>query len=76
VTSSRAFSPHVQLLLLWLRCEVLGRKWIICGALAFVLAVAWFIGVALLPHHTLNALRQYDTKTGIQEFPHGVRESP
>jgi len=67
--------PIMDRVLLWLRCEVAGRKWILWIALLLVLAVAFEIGVALLPHHVLNTLLQYEEKSnGIREYPNDVRE--
>lgn len=61
--------------LLWLRFQVVGRKWVLWVALLLVLAVVFEIGVALLPHHVLNTLLQYEEKAnGIREYPNGVRE--
>jgi hypothetical protein len=73
--SNRASSSHIQLLTLWLRCEIVGRKWILVVAVLFVLAVAWWVTLATLPHHTLNTLLQYEEKLGVREYPHGIRES-
>ena len=61
--------------LLRLRAVLAGRKWIIWVALAFVLLVAWWVTVSMLPHHVLNTFLQYEEKAnGTREFPHGVRE--
>jgi hypothetical protein len=61
----------------WLCCELAGRKWIVWVALLFLLLVAFQIGVALLPHHVLNTMLEFEEKSnGIREFPHGVREGP
>jgi UPF0716 family protein affecting phage T7 exclusion len=46
-----------------LRGAVAGRKWIIWVALLFLVLVAYWIGVSLLPHHVLNTLRQYEEKS-------------
>jgi hypothetical protein len=70
--------PIMDRMLLWLRLEGAGRKWIIWLVLVFVLVVAFEIGVALLPHHVLNTWLRYEEKSnGIREyFPNGVREVP
>ena len=69
--------PIMNRVLLWLRLDFAGRKWIIWIVLVCLLLVAFEIGVALLPHHVLNMALEYEEKSnGIREFPHGVREVP
>jgi hypothetical protein len=69
--------PIMNRVLLWLRLDFAGRKWIIWIVLVCLLLVACEIGVALLPHHVLNMALEYEEKSnGIREFPHGVREVP
>jgi hypothetical protein len=70
-------SQRVSSAWVWLCCELAGRKWIVWVALLCLLAVAFQIGVALLPHHVLNTMLELEEKSnGIREFPNGVREGP
>ena len=49
---------------------LVGRKWVLILVLLFLLAVAFWIGVALLPHHVLTTMLQYEEK------PNGLRNPP
>jgi hypothetical protein len=60
-----------------LRLAIEGRKWILWVVIAGVLVVAWFVVVALLPHHVVNTLQHYEEQAnGLGEHPPVVRESP
>lgn len=60
-----------------LRLLIDRRKWVLWVAIAVVLIVAWFVLVALLPHHVVDTLRHYEEQpNGVREYPHGVRETP
>jgi hypothetical protein len=60
-----------------LRLAVDERKWILWVVIAGVLVVAWFVVVALLPHHVVNTLQHYEEQAnGLGEHPPAVRESP
>ncbi len=53
------------------------RKWMLWVAIAVILLVAWFVFVALLPHHVVDTLKHYEEPpNGLREYPHGVRETP
>jgi peptidoglycan/LPS O-acetylase OafA/YrhL len=58
----------------WIRIELAGRRWLLLAVVALVLAIGWWVVLASLPHHVLNTYLEYDTKTGIREFPRGVPE--
>ena len=60
-----------------LRLIIDERKWVLWVAIAAVLVVAWFVLVALLPHHVVDTLKRYEEQpNGLREYPHGVRETP
>lgn len=53
------------------------RKWILWVAVAALVLIAWFVFVALLPHHVVDTLKRYEEQpNGLREYPHGVRETP
>lgn len=59
-----------------LAIELSGRRWVIWLALACLVIVAVELAVALLPHHLVHALNEYEEKSnGSNELsPNGVRE--
>jgi hypothetical protein len=60
-----------------LRLVLDDRKWILWVAIACVIVLAWFVAVALLPHHVVDTLKRYEEQpNGLRESPPGVRESP
>ena len=60
-----------------LRLAIGERKWILWVIIATVLIVAWFIVVALLPHHVVNTLQSYEEQAnGLRETPRGLSKSP
>ncbi len=62
--------------LLQLRLAIDRRKWILWAIIATILVIAWFVVVALLPHHIVNTLQHYEEQAnGVHEPPSGVRES-
>jgi hypothetical protein len=68
---------RVDRVLLWLRIEFLGRKWLVVIAAVFVLLIAFEIGEALLPHRVLNTKLEYEEKSnGVREYRHGIHLSP
>jgi len=53
------------------------RKWILWVALAVILLIAWFVIVALLPHHVVDTIKHLEEQpNGVREYPHGVGETP
>jgi hypothetical protein len=64
-------------MLLWLRRELARRKWIVWVALLIVVLAAISIGLAaVLPQHTLHALKSFEENSnGMQEVHHGMPES-
>ncbi|HUN78172.1 MAG TPA: hypothetical protein VMU32_04560 [Solirubrobacteraceae bacterium] len=53
-----------------------GRRWVIWVALACLAILAVELAVALLPHHVVHALNEYENKSnGINELTSGVREA-
>ncbi len=62
--------------LLQLRVAIDRRKWILWAIIALVLVIAWFVIVALLPHHVVNTLQHYEEQAnGVQKAPSGAPES-
>jgi hypothetical protein len=60
-----------------LRLVIDERKWILWVAIAAVVVLAWFVAVALLPHHVVDTLKRYEEQpNGLREYPQGVRETP
>jgi hypothetical protein len=60
-----------------LRLMIDARKWILWVAIAVVVVIAWFVFVALLPHHVVDTLKHYEEQpNGLREYPHSVREAP
>jgi hypothetical protein len=53
-----------------LRALLARRKWIVWVALVILVLVIVQIGVSLLPHHVIDALRE------LEEKPNGVQEGP
>lgn len=63
--------------LLKLRVQIDERKWILWVSIAVILVVAWFVVVALLPHHVVDSLKHYEEQpNGLREYPPGARETP
>jgi uncharacterized protein YpmS len=64
---------------LWLRLEFVAHnwKWLLVIVVALVLAIAFEIGYASLPHSVLNTHLKYQEKSnGLREFPNGVHGIP
>ena len=59
-----------------LRFAIQQRRWILWLILAAVLILAWFVLVALLPHHVVSTLQHYEEQAnGLHEAPRGDPES-
>jgi type II secretory pathway component PulM len=60
-----------------LRLVVDERKWILWVAIALIVVIAWFVIVALLPHHVVETIKHYEEQpNGQREYPAGARETP
>ena len=63
--------------LLALRLAIDRRKWILWVIIGVVILIAWFIAVALLPHHVVTTIQHYEEQpNGVREFSPPARESP
>ncbi len=59
-----------------LRLAIDRRKWILWVIIVAILVIAWFVVVALLPHHVVNTIQHYEEQAnGVREPPAGGRES-
>ena len=59
------------------RLLIAERKWILWVAVAVILLLAWFVIVALLPHHVVDTIKHLEEQpNGVREYPHGVGETP
>lgn len=60
-----------------LRLAIDGRRWILWVLIGVVILIAWFIVVALLPHHVVTTIQHYEEQpNGVRELSSPVRESP
>ncbi len=53
--------------LLKLRLAIERRKWILWAIIAVLVVAAWFVFVALLPHHVINTLQHYEEQANNVE---------
>ncbi len=60
-----------------LRLAIDRRKWILWAIIATILVIAWFLFVALLPHHVVNTIQQSEEQVNGAGGapPSSVRES-
>ena len=74
-TADRYGARRMNAALTRLRLAIDERKWILWVLILLVIVLAWFIAVALLPHHVINTIRHYEEQpNGVREYPQAVRE--